>query len=345
MAEILNYIIISIILVIGYLFLKKQENITSAKSAKLDDLYVEEDYSYMDDVFNRIPTKNTNNLKYKSTKIDKSVQIHPYFIDMRVHNDYRDTITAFNDIAPDQRPIFNRSVLPVKQIDVDPQTVKPLVKAFIKRVNESVKYNVTETINKQSGWDELAEERKSEQTGWDKQMSELGIPETLYNSPAKRAKIKLIKIDTVEKFVTEDQINFIVHMICQKKNTEDQMIVKISYIMDNVNTNADRTFNNKNVDPEYNVRIEEIYIIGFLTNYQYGDTSDRKDYYQFTNIEKDDMIDQELLLKTLKDKYKQRQIESDGFNISIPPSQTDDVAMFRLSSETPYKPVGCDGTY
>ena len=51
------------------------------------------------------------------------------------------------------------------------------------------------------------------------------------------------------------------------------------------------------------------------------------------------MIDQELLLKVLKDKYKQRQIDSDGFNISIAPSQANDMAVFRLSSETPYKPI------
>ena len=45
------------------------------------------------------------------------------------------------------------------------------------------------------------------------------------------------------------------------------------------------------------------------------------------------------LVKVLKDKYKQRQIDSDGFNISIAPSQANDMAVFRLSSETPYKPI------
>jgi len=43
--------------------------------------------------------------------------------------------------------------------------------------------------------------------------------------------------------------------------------------------------------------------------------------------------------KVLKDKYKQRQIESDGFNISIAPQQINDMAVFRMSSETPYKPM------
>lgn len=339
---ILNYIIILIVIFLGYMIYKNQESLSDRKTSNLD-LYKEEDYSYLDDIFDEISTKkNSTNLIYKTKRLKNShkfAPINPYFIDMKVHNDYRDIITSFNNIAPDQRPLFNRSMLPVKQIDVDPMQVKPLVKAFIKRVNNDVKYNVTEEITPQSGWDELAEERKMEIDGWGRQQKELGNPEDLYWGPAVRAKIKLIKIDEVEKFATEDQINFIVHMIIQKKNVDDQMVVKISFIMDNIPINADRNFNDKDAEQDYNVRIEEIAVIGFLTNYQYGDPIERHNFYEFSNIEKDDMVNQELLLKVLKDKYKQRQIDSDGFNISIAPQQTNDVAVFRMSSETPYKPL------
>lgn len=347
MTNTLNYIIIIIIVTLGYMIYKSNESLSVNKIHKNNDLYTDEDYSYLDDVFNQIPKRNKNNSHldnfiYKIKQISKPKKfapINPYFIDMKVHNDYRDTITSFNNIAPDQRPLFNRSVLPVKQIDVDPNQVKPLVKAFIKRINDDVKYNVTDELNEQSGWDELAEEKKMQQDGWSRQQKELGLPDSLWGGPATKAKIKLIKIDAVEKFATEEQINFVVHMILQKKNVSDQMVVKVSYIMDNIDINADRNFNDKNSEKDYNVRIEEIAIIGFLTNHQYGDPVDRKDFYEFTNIEKDDMIDQELLLKVLKDKYKQRQIDSDGFNISIAPSQANDMAVFRLSSETPYKPI------
>ena len=256
---------------------------------------------------------------------------------MRVHNDYRDTITAFNFVAPDQRPIFNRSVLPVKQIDVNPREVKPLVKAFIRRVNEEVKNNVTDELKANSGWDELAKEKTKD--GWGDYMKEFGLPESIYLSPAKRARVRLIKIDAVEKFATEEQINFIIHMIIQKKNAEDQMILKVSYIMDNKDINSDRNFNNKESDVNLNVRIEEIAVIGFLTDHKYGDPTDRKDFYEFTNIEKDDIIDQELVLKQLQEKYKQRQIEADGFNVNISPQKLNETAIFRLSSETPYKPM------
>jgi hypothetical protein len=345
MANTLNYIIIIIVIVLGYMIYKHQESLSDRQSPN-KDLYEEEDYSYLDDIFDNFSSHTKKSkideiiYKIKQTgKPKKFSPVNPYFIDMKVHNDYRDTITSFNNVAPDQRPLFNRSMLPVQQIDVNPITVKPLVKAFIKRINNDVKYNITEELNAQSGWDELAEERKMEIDGWGRQQKELGLPEDLHWGPAVRAKIRLIKIDSVEKFVTEDQINFIVHMIIQKKNVEDQMIVKVSYIMDNIPINADRNFNDKDAEQDYNVRIEEIAVIGFLTNYQYGDPIDRKDFYHFTNIEKDDMVDQELLLKVLKEKYRQRQIESDGFNISIAPAQTNDMAVFRMSSETPYKPI------
>jgi hypothetical protein len=256
---------------------------------------------------------------------------------MRVHNDYRDTMTAFNNVAPDQRPIFNRSVLPVKQIDVNPIEVKPLVKAFIKRVNEEVRFNISDTQNENSGWDELVPENKK--NGWGDYMNELGLPESIYNEPAKRAKIRLVKIDAVQKFATEDQLNFIVHMIIQKTNAQDQMIVKVSYVMDNVDMNAERNFNKSEFNVDFNVKIEEIAIVGFLTDHSYGDKTERKDFYEFTNIEKDNILDNEIILKQLKDKYKQRQIESDGFNLTIAPKELNEIAMFRLNRNAQLKPM------
>ena len=338
MDKLLNLIIIVILLVFGYMVLNKKENIIPIKDKLADDLYKEENYDYLDEIFNDIEfKKNSNQVSVITLKNKPKVEIKPFFVDMRVHNDYRDTITSFNNIAPDQRPIFNRSVLPVKQIDVDPKQVKSLVKAFIKRVNEDVKHNVTDELQANSGWDELAVEKKNKD-GWKKQMDELGLPDDLYLAPAKRAKVKLLKIDAVQKFATEEQINFIVHMIIQKNNAQDQMIVKVSYVLDNVDMNIDRKFNKNSVDMDLNVKIEEIYVIGFLTNHQYGDTTNRKDFYEFNNIEKDDMIDPELVLQQLSNKYKQRQIESDGFNVNISPQKMNDDAIFRLSSETPYKP-------
>lgn len=327
MDKILNLIIIIVAVAFVYLIMKKKEHLNK------NDLFVEEDYSYLDDIFDDYKTKNKNYI----TKNKKETELKPYFIELRVHNDYRDTITAFNNVAPDQRPMFNKSVLPVKQIDVDPIEVKPLVKAFIKRVNDEVKQGVDDEQNANSGWDELAPEKKKD--SWGDYMNGLGLPESIFNGPAKRAKIKLLKIDTVQKFATEEQLNFIVHMIIQKSSAEDQMIVKVSYVMDNVDFNADRNFNKSEFNVDFNVKIEEIAIVGFLTDHSYGDKSDRKDFYEFVNIEKNNMIDDELVLKALKEKYKQRQIESDGFTVAISPKELNDAAIFRLGRNAKLQPL------
>ena len=362
----LNYIIVLLLIVLVFLFLKK--NTTNKIYTNNKDLHnkhlqykktsniknsqtkKDEEYAYLDDIFAQMsPSKGMSNLIYntkRNHKTGKYSPINPFFLDIRIHNDYRDVLTSFDNVAPDQRPYFNRSMLPVRQAQIDPVSIKPMVKEFIKRINEDIKINVYEQVTSQTGWDEYAEERKPKIDGWGKQMKQLGLPENLWEHPASKTKIHLVKIDAVEKFITEEQINIIVHMIIQKKNVSDQMIIKVSYIMDNVDINNDRNFNKDNIAPEYNIRIEEIAIIGYLTDYRYGDTNiNRKDFYEFNNIEKDDMIDQELIIKTLKDKYKQIQVESDGFNISIAPSQANETAIFRLRSPQPYQAVGGDGSY
>ncbi len=331
MDKLLNLIIIIIIIAFIFIILNKKE--------KSDQDSLHEDYSYLDDVFDNIEYKKDSSDK-SIIKLKKEPNIRPYFVELRVHNDYRDTITAFNNVAPDQRPIFNRSVLPVKQINVNPLEAKPLIKAFIKQVNDEIRYNVTDEQQPGSGWDELCPEKKKD--SWGDYMNKLGLPESIFNEPTKRARIKLIKIDAVQKFATENEINFIVHLIIQKKDVSDQMIVKVSYVLDNIDLNADRNFNKKDLesrDINFNVKIEEIAIIGFLTDHSYGDKTNRTDFYEFVNIEKDEMIDNGLILKALKDKYRHRQIESDGFSINIAPKESNDIAMRRLSQNPQFQPM------
>lgn len=359
--NILNYFIILLLIILVYLALNNNNNKTknvSKRNIKNTNIKIKkssnkksnDEYEYLDNIFAQMSqSRGMSNLIYKTQKDHKTGDyspVKPFFVDIRIHNDYRDVLTSFDNVAPDQRPYFNRSMLPVRQAQVNPVSIKPMVKEFIKRINEDIKINVYDQVTSQTGWDEYAEERKPQIDGWGKQMKQLGLPESLWDHPACQSKLKLIKIDAVEKFITEEQINIIIHMILQKKNVDDQMIVRISYIMDNVDINVDRNFNKDNIAPEYNIRIEQIYVIGYLTDYRYGDTNtNRKDFYEFTNIEKDDMMDQDLIIKTLKDKYKQLQVESDGFNISIAPSQSNETAIFRLRSPQPYQAVGADGAY
>jgi hypothetical protein len=306
----------------------------------IDDLYVEKDKELnnsevMDQVQSNLITKfNTNE------PLNTHGKLKPYFIESQFHNDYRDTLTAFNNIAPSQKLIFNRSNLPVTQSNIDPIQTKPLIKQFIKQVNKNIKYIVTDFLTPQSGWDE-ALERNTGKSGWQKAMKELDLPENLYKDSATKAKIKLLKIDRVEKYVTSDQIRFIVFMIIQKINVSDQMIIKVSFVMNNVDINKDRTFNDKYAKEDLNIQIEEIFVVGYLTDHSYGSTSNRSNFYEFENIEQNNFIDQNEIIRQLQQKYKQREIDGNGLTVQISPNDANDLAIKRIGMYIPYDNEGC----
>ena len=82
----------------------------------MDKIY-DDNYEYLDDITQDKPSKQT----YK---------VHPYFVEMQFHNDYRDVITAFDCVVETGRPLFNRSNQPVKAVDVKKTEAKNLLRAF-----------------------------------------------------------------------------------------------------------------------------------------------------------------------------------------------------------------------
>jgi hypothetical protein len=344
-------ILIIIVVIILFIVYKLIKNEPLKNDNDYNDIY-DDNYNYIDDMY----TTNSHNVNNSEiidkvqtnliTKFNSNEPLHshgnlkPYFVETQFHNDYRDTLTAFNNVAPSQKLIFNRSNLPVTQSNVDPIQTKPLVKQFIKQVNKNIKYVVTDFLTSQSGWDESLE-RNVGQSGWQKAMKELNIPDNLYKKSALRSKIKLLKIDRVEKYVTTDQIRFIVFMIVQKINVDDQMIVKVSFVMNNVDINKNRTFNDKYAKEDLNIQIEEIFVVGYLTDHSYGSTSNRTNFYEFENIESNNFIDQNEIIKQLQQKYKQREIDGNGLTVQISPNDVNDLAIKRIGMYIPYDNDGC----
>lgn len=249
----------------------------------------------------------------KKHKRKNNLILKPYFMGMQFHNDYRDTITAFNDIAPSQKEIFNYSSLPTDHTDPPHEEVHGLIKEFIRQLNKNIKYNVSHYRSSNTGWDEPIPDIKG-QSGWDKQQEELGLPTSLYSDPAKKSPVKLIKIDDVEKYTTESETKYICTIIIQKINIEDQMIVKISFVKNNRDINGDRQFfkdlemgsldtNTSQESSEINIMIEEIFIVGFLTDQgiQRGNITDN--FYNFKGLETNDIIDDKTIMKELIKKY------------------------------------------
>lgn len=332
----LDILILLIISYVVYKLFSKKEHFDGNRDN--DNDY--NDDKYLDKLFDRMSKTNKYPLitSIESDEWNNSdVEHDKYFSETQVHNDYRDTITAFNNVAPAQKQLFNRSDLPVKFINPKLNEVKELVRGFIREVNNSVRRDVPNVMNSNSGWDELMPEQNVN-SGWEKQQKELGLPVSIYNEPAKKGKLKLIKVDHIEKYATEEQIRYVTYLILQKVNVKDQMLVKVSFVLDNMIderqffTDSDKRDNK----PTVVVTIEEIFIMGFLTDAKMGAKRKLDDFYNFEGIEKDGMMDQAEILRQLNKKYKDRQQNASSFNVTDPivgtsPELVNNLAIERLT--------------
>ena len=238
--------------------------------------------------YNDTVNDNTRPISNEDT-IDTNLNQH--FSNTQFHTDYRDTITAFNDIAPSQKDIFNHNNLPAIHTILNPNSKETtiLIETFIKQIKKDVKNNVSNYITSNPGWDEPLTQMKNE-SGWDKFRKELDLPSSLFADPAKKSPVTLVKIDHIEKYKTDFETKYECTLIIQKNNTEDQMIIKVNFIK-NYN-------NNKNT-----IVTEAIYIIGFLTNEALDVHTPEIDMYNFKGLEMNDIIDNKTIINELNKKY------------------------------------------
>jgi hypothetical protein len=305
-----------LILSIGFIFYLiykgKSNKIGTEGLANLNDSDQEDDNFYLDEL-----------AKFSLDKVGTA--INPIFNEGQFHNDYRDTITAFNNIAPSQKQIFNHANIPVQFINPSIDEVKYIIKDFMKDLNKNIITDVSDYRNNNTGWDESTPDKKVK-SGWDKQMQSLGLPTNLYPEPAKKSKIRLIAIDHVERYDTEDETKYVCFLFLQKKGIKDQMSVKISFVLDKKDVNEDRNFfdkdnkstNHKLSNKNQTVVIEEIYILGFMTID--GTTTINKtpdDFYNFKGMENEGMLDQATIMKELIKKQKDRTKHTTDFNVPI----------------------------
>ena len=297
---------------------KKQKPKIVKETFKSDVLDSNEDYDYLEDM-----------LKFKKKDSRKYDSVNPNFIEIQFHNDYRDTISAFNNIAPSQKQIFNQENVSVKFTNPDFSEAKPMVNDFIIELNKNLSSAITENRTSNSAWDEAIPDPNVE-SGWEKQMKHLGVATSIYNKPAKKSQVKLIKIDHVEKYETENEIKYTCFLILQKDNVNDQIIAKVSFVMGKNDVNLDRNFfsdvkdlDNKNdpkKDEALSLIIEEIFIIGFLTRKEINEAGKVKDsFYNFAGLEDNEHISQGTIMKELIKKYKDRTRETNNFNATLDP--------------------------
>lgn len=270
---------------------------------------------------------NENKINKLCTIMCEKNKINSEFLNQQYHKDYYDTITAINYLTP-QKELFNLGFLPVQEMQPNMENIKQLVTLFIKKLNSEIKHNVSEYLHVNSGWNDMGK-RKREKYGYEEQLEKLGLPGSLYTEPSDKAKVKLIKIDKSEQFNTDDQIRFISNIIIQKINTKDQMVIKIYFFMERdkakcidrsnfFEKSIDQHNDKKNIlDIDLNVIIEQIFIVGFLTDDGLKKTTMDK-FMDYGKIQRaDGTTDQSKIIKIMQQKHCERAKELNSFLCSL----------------------------
>jgi hypothetical protein len=237
------------------------------------------------------------------------------------------------------RAVFNRSNLPTEYIPMDKTDGYKLISPFISELNSVLINKIKDVVDIENGWNNI-QENPTVENGWDKQQKKLGLPGNIYDKGATKSKVQIIPVDKVDRFETDTQIKYDIYAIIQKDNSLDQMVIRLSLLMDRRDLNQDRNFFRDDKTTDLNIHLESIFIIGFMTSHSYGsqNKNTRQDFYTFENIEKNGMMDQEEIIKQLKKKYLDYQIEANGLTTQISPQDGNNLAIQRLTTKTPIYP-------
>jgi len=264
---------------------------------------------------------------YKKKIISKNIinndeiqkpNINSDLIEIQYHVDYSDTITAINNLTP-QKELFNLAFLPVQSSKPDDDTINQLVSIFITSLNDEIK-KTPQFLNVNSGWNNM-NMRLREKTNQELQFESLGIPSKLYNTPAEKSNVILLRIDKAEQFNTNTQVRIEVHIIIQKQemNVKDQMVLMVQFFMEKENNSTDNFFTQKLTYDSFktSVLIERIFIVGFLTNKSILKTKIEK-FYEYDDIlRQDGTMNQEKVLKMMIQKHKDRDEALNSFTQTL----------------------------
>ena len=300
MFEIFVIIIMAILI---YIFIRKKQSYNKEHKKKI---YKKKSIIYPN---NEIIINKTNKLE---------PNLNSDLVEIQYHVDYSDTITAINALTP-QKELFNLSFSPVETSVPKETTTNQLVSIFMNSLNDEIK-KTPQFLNVNSGWNNM-NMRQREKSNQEKQLESIGITSKLYNTPAQKEEVILLKIDKAEQYSTDTQYRIEVHIIVQKKNVSDQMVLMVQFFMEKEdNDTRDKFFDKKlsNDDFKTTVLIERIFIVGFLTNKSLLRTKMEKFYeYDENIIRNDGTMNQEKVLKMMIQKHKDRDDALNSFTQTL----------------------------
>lgn len=322
-----NIILVIVIIVIIYFFIK-----ATNKPKQVD--IIEEHFNNPADIIKpKYKNKIKKQIKQENEKVINDVlswesslesaditksELNPNLLNIQFHNDYRDVITSLDLIVPDKRQRFNIANMPVIYSENETNEVKNLVHDFIEMLNVNLATEIPSERNPNSGWNEaILDPQLKGGSGWDKAQEALGLAPSLYEQPAGKSPVKLVTVNLVQRYETDDEIKYVIDMVIQKHNVEDQMIIKVSMVQDKRPLNDENNFFvTANIDMK--VFIEEIYVTGYLSKYGVNAKlqfdGNKEKFYDYNTLEYNNVLDPKYVQKVLMEKYKERTEEMDYHN-------------------------------
>lgn len=313
------------------------KNIINNKNRKIYDLYNKSNPSKVNKDIDTL--KNMLNNK-KQIKISK--KLNKFFIQSQFNDAYRDVLTAFNLICPDQKIFFNSQALPVTTTLYDPEKNAPievmkLLNQFTSKLNKTILKlpESAEIINDYNNYLPLTSQlpKYTENKGINQFYKEIGVDYNLYPDTPQNSPIEIIKITNMKREYTEYETKYIVSFVIKKilKSIDDQLKITVHFLTKNEPLEADLFEGHvDNLNSIKKVIIEFIFIDGFYTNdfavdYDcYGNNNPKNnvdgdvDFYSFNALGENTLTSDNDIIKNLNKKLREHEIEMNNFNVNIP---------------------------
>ena len=288
----------------------------------------------------------------KNTNIKNKIpckKLNKFFMQTQFNDSYRDVLTAFNYICPDQKLIFNIQSLPVVttkyQLNRDtPFVFIKIVTMFINKVNKEIKSmpESYEIVNNFNNYMPLTSQLKkyTENKGINKFYKDIGVDYNLYADTPPNSPIELIKIISARREYTDAETKFIITFVIKKilKSISDQLQITVHFVTKNDPLEGYNLFDGKppadTINSTQQVAIEYVFIDGYYTNDFNVDYdcvgSDNKcnnkvsnidgddQYYSFNALGTDTLMSDYEIIKEFNKKNREHEIEMNNFNINVP---------------------------
>jgi hypothetical protein len=292
-----------------------------------------------------LKNNNQDNKPKKNVKFDKPKKLNKFFMETQFNDAYRDIMTAFYSISPDQKIIFNLQSLPVTTVMYDlrkelPPAVKKLIDNFIIKLNGAIKTlpESVDILNTYNNYLPMTANLKKyvQDKGINKFYKDIGVDYNLYADTPPNAPVELIRILGARREFTEAETKYILTFVIKKvlKSVTDQMKITVHFVLKNDPLEADNMFS-KTITPKLTqqVAIEFIFTDGYYTNdynkdydcygsgektKNVGNNDGDDNFYSFDALGKDTMISDNEVITELNKKYRTLEVEMSNFNVNIP---------------------------